>query len=366
MKHTIESLGRQFAENTLGGGGPVAALIHGQITALEKKLASNQKPYFNLELSDGAGVMKVKVWNNSPAFPQCTTAETKMKPDGSGARKPLFVALDGMFKNGEYGFESNDFRIRALNDDEIETLINGTPEQRVKVDSAWAKLMDLIGSMEDATYQELCRRVAGALGKQFCRAAGARGRHHARRGGLVEHTSQMMLSCHALCRVYPHLNRSLILAGAFLHDLGKIIENQYEERGFAMPFSARAELYGHIAIGVEYVRAFGRELVENDAAALLKIDCLCHLVLSHHGQVEYGSPVEPKLPEAAVLHYVDQIDAKLEMMRAAYEAAGYKKPGEVVERQWPMSINLVVTPKEWAGEQEADGEMANTGVQADG
>ena len=56
-------------------------MIHGQITTLEKKLASNQKPYFNLELSDGAGVMKVKVWNNSPAFPQCTTAETKMKPN---------------------------------------------------------------------------------------------------------------------------------------------------------------------------------------------------------------------------------------------------------------------------------------------
>jgi hypothetical protein len=97
-----------------------------------------------------------------------------MKPDGSGAAKPLFVALDGMFKNGEYGFELNDFRIRALNDEEIETLINGTPEQRSKVESAWAKLMDLIGSMEDATYRELCRRVAGALGKQFCRAAGVR------------------------------------------------------------------------------------------------------------------------------------------------------------------------------------------------
>jgi 3'-5' exoribonuclease len=360
MKHTIETLGWQFAENTVGGAGAVAAVIHGQITALEKKLASNQKPYFNVELSDGAGVMKLKVWNNSPAFPQCATAEIKIK------KGPLFVALDGMFRSGEYGYESNDFRIRALNDEEIETLINGAPEQRAKVGSAWAKMLDLIGSMEDATYGELCRRVAGALGKQFCRAAGARGRHHARRGGLVEHTSQMMLSCDALCRVYPHLNRSLILAGAFLHDLGKIIENQYEDRGFGMPFSARAELYGHIAIGVEYVRAFGRELVENDAAALLKMDCLCHLVLSHHGQLEYGSPVEPKLPEAAVLHYIDQIDAKLEMMRAAYEAAGNKGPGEVVERQWPMSVNLVVTPKEWAGEEDANGAAVNSGVQADG
>jgi 3'-5' exoribonuclease len=360
MKHTIESLGWQFAENTVGGAGAVAAVIHGQITALEKKLASNQKPYFILELSDGAGVMRLKVWNNSPAFPQCTTAEIKIK-EGS-----LFVALDGMFRSGEYGYESNDFRIRALNDEEIETLINGTPEQRAKVGGAWAKMLALIGSMEDATYGELCRRVAQALGKQFCRAAGARGRHHARRGGLVEHTSQMMLSCDSLCRVYPQLNRSLILAGAFLHDLGKIIENQYEERGFGMPFSARAELYGHIAIGVEYVRAFGRELVENDPAALLKIDCLCHLVLSHHGQLEYGSPVEPKLPEAAVLHYVDQIDAKLEMMRAAYEAGGNKGPGEIVERQWPMSVNLVVTPKEWAGEEEANGAAAKPGVQADG
>ena len=344
MKHTIESLGWQFAENSVSGGGAVAAVIHGQVTKLEKKLASNQKPYYDLELSDGAGVMKLKVWNNSPAFPQCATAEARMKEG------PLFLALDGMFRNGEYGFESNDFRLCSLNDEAVQALFKGTAEQQAKVEAGWKVMMDLVNSIQDEVLRLICQNIAQVCGEDFKRAAAARGRHHARRGGLVEHVSMMMKSADVICTVYPQLNRSLLLAGTFLHDIGKLVENQYEIRGFNMPFTSDAELFGHIAIGVEYVRSFAKQALgprhEIGMPWEFTVDCLCHLILSHHGQHAWGSPVEPKIPEAAALHYIDNMDAKLETMRAAYAAAGDRKPGDVIEKVWPMPSNLVVPPKE--------------------
>ena len=141
-----------------------------------------------------------------------------------------------------------------------------------------------------------------------------------------------------------------MLAGAFLHDIGKLVENQYEARGFDMPFTAKAELAGHIPIGVEIVRETARKIyiqaeLENEELKYT-IDCLCHMILSHHGQLEWGSPVEPKFPEAAGLHFIDNLDAKVEGMRAAYVGAGQRKPGDVIEKVWPMRHNLVVPPKE--------------------
>jgi 3'-5' exoribonuclease len=187
------------------------------------------------------------------------------------------------------------------------------------------------------------------MGDRFRRTAAARKNHHARRGGLVEHVAQMMASANALCPVYPELNRDLMLAGVLFHDLGKLWENSYPESGFAQQHSIHGEMLGHIPLGIELVNKLWRDLLELPEAATwpeLKPSSeeirlhLLHLIGSHHGQLEFGSPVLPRTPEAFALHYIDNLDAKLEMVREAYKSSNELAPG-IYDRMFPLPANLV-------------------------
>ena len=143
------------------------------------------------------------------------------------------------------------------------------------------------------------------LGDRFRRTAAAKRNHHARRGGLVEHVAQMMRSAAALSPVYAELNRDLLLAGVLFHDCGKLWENTYPEHGFAQILSIHGEMMGHIPLGIELVNKLWRDLMDSPEAAAwadLKPTTeetrlhLLHLIGSHHGEYEFGSPVLPALP----------------------------------------------------------------------
>jgi len=181
------------------------------------------------------------------------------------------------------------------------------------------------------------------------RAAGARNYHHARRGGLVEHVAQMMRSSDAVAGVYPGLNRDLLLAGVLFHDSGKLWENCFPKDSFVMPYDVRGELIGHVSIGIELVNRLWQRLKESaefSQWSSLTPDSesvrlhLVHLVAAHHGEKQFGSPVEPRTPEAITLHLIDNLDAKLEMMDNAYQL-GKRLSAEVVERVRPLPTNLV-------------------------
>ncbi|MEM0970606.1 MAG: HD domain-containing protein, partial [Verrucomicrobiota bacterium] len=186
-------------------------------------------------------------------------------------------------------------------------------------------------------------------GDRFRRTAAARSYHHARRGGLVEHVAQMMRSADAIAGVYPQLNRDLLLSGVLFHDCGKLWENVYLEHDFVMPHSEVGELLGHISLGMEVVNRLWRDLIAapeaseweelvpaNDQVRLH----LLHLVGSHHGEHQFGAPVLPRTPEAAALHYVDNLDAKLEMFFTGYETAA-PLGKNILERVRPLPAALV-------------------------
>ncbi|HYR59342.1 MAG TPA: HD domain-containing protein, partial [Chthoniobacteraceae bacterium] len=148
--------------------------------------------------------------------------------------------------------------------------------------------------------------------------------------------------------VYPALNRDLLVAGVLFHDCGKLWENSLPADGFTMPFDERGELLGHITIGIELINALWRKLLATDEAAAWTTLApasedvrlhLLHLLAAHHGELQFGSPVVPKTPEAWVLHYVDNLDAKLEMMSAAYQSSR-RLADRIQERVWPLPGNL--------------------------
>ena len=159
----------------------------------------------------------------------------------------------------------------------------------------------------------------------------------------------MMRCAVAIAGVYPALNRDLMIAGVLFHDCGKLWENAYAESGFTMPYNLTAEMLGHIPLGLELVNKMWRDMLDTPAAAewtliepaseTVRLHLL-HLIAAHHGTHEFGSPVLPKTPEAIALHHVDNIDAKLEMFRRAYETGKELAPG-IIEKFMPWPVNIV-------------------------
>lgn len=158
-----------------------------------------------------------------------------------------------------------------------------------------------------------------------------------------------MRSTQALCPVYPELSRDLMLAGVLFHDCGKLWQNSYPEDGFSQIHCIHGETLDHNPLGIELMNKLWNDLLETPEAEAwksLKPSTemtrlhLLHLIGSHHGQHEFGSPVLPRTPEAFALHYIDNLDAKLEMLRDAYVQASEILPG-IYDRVFPLPTNLV-------------------------
>jgi 3'-5' exoribonuclease len=229
-------------------------------------------------------------------------------------------------------------------------LLQGPAELRAKQDADWQFILETIATISDPRLRVLCDAFLKELGGRFRRTAAARNYHHARRGGLVEHTAQMMRLASKIAPLYPQLNVDLLIAGILFHDSGKLWENALPENGFVMGYDERGELMGHISIGLELVNSFWRKILADNSDAWKNLTPasedvrlhLLHLIGAHHGEAQFGSPVSPKTPEAMALHYIDNLDARLEMFAAGYTTA---KPlaARIFDRVRPLPANLVAS-----------------------
>jgi len=311
--------------------GALGARIRAQVEELIRKEDRNAKPYWEIKLRDATDALALKAWNNSPNFSLCEELEK------GGA-----VEIEGEFSLGAFGLDAQRWTLRHLREKEAAELFAGDETARAANQADFDGITGLIEGLADPRLQALASAFLEEFGPRFRRAAAARFNHHAFRGGLLRHTAQMMKSADALCGAYPLLNRDLMLAGALFHDCGKLWEMCPDETGFEMPRELRGELLGHISIGIEVANTLWRKLPVKDWENLLPASeevrlHLLHLIASHHGELQYGSPVEPKTPEAIALHYVDNLDARLEMIFSAYEKQPEIAPG-VFERVRALNV----------------------------
>jgi 3'-5' exoribonuclease len=323
----------------VAGQTPQPYRIHAQIETRLEKNTSSGSPFYELKLVDAGDSMIWRVFDNNPLFHEV-----------GGFKSGLFVELTAHWLDtGKYGIEPRQARLKLLTDSEKASLLAGDSALATQQSQDFEDIKASTQALIDPRLRGLCALFLERHGERFKRTAAARENHHARRGGLVEHVAQMMRSATALSSVYPHLNRDLLIAGILFHDSGKLWENAYPEQGFSMPYHMHGEMLGHITLGLELVNKLWRELLErpestewtllepaNDQVRLH----LLHLIASHHGELQYGSPVLPKTPEAIMLHYVDNLDAKLEMLRKGYENSRELAPG-VFERFRPWPVNIV-------------------------
>jgi 3'-5' exoribonuclease len=313
--------------------------LQAQVDSRTEKLTSTGSPFLEVKLADAGDSLLWRLFDSNPLF-----------DEARALTRGMFIEVTAQWVDtGKYGIEPRHAQWRMLSEEEKQTLLNGDPELAAVQRADYAEIEHFVAALRDPRLRGVCSLFLERHGERFRRTAAARENHHARRGGLVEHVAQMMRCAAAIAGVYPHLNRDLLIAGVLFHDCGKLWENSYPESSFAMPHHLHGEMLGHITLGLELVNKLWRDLLERPEAAEwatmepanehVRLHLL-HLIAAHHGEYQYGSPVLPKTPEAIALHHVDNIDAKMEMLRRGYQTSKELAPG-IFERFRPWPVNIV-------------------------
>jgi len=272
---------RRAAQN-----GAVSARVHVQVESASPKLTREQNPYCELALADACDRMTLRVWSDHPTYKTCSTFTNEN-----------FVELSGEFhRHPQYGLEARKWTVRPLTDQEKNELLQGPADLRAKQAADWELILQTTQTIADPRLRALCKAFLKEWGDRFRRTAAARNYHHARRGGLVEHTAQMMRIAKQIAPLYPDLNLDLLLAGILFHDSGKLWENALPENGFVMNYDERGELIGHISIGLELVNSLWRRLSGENAAAWKDLVPaseavrlhLLHLIGAHQREPAFG------------------------------------------------------------------------------
>ena len=260
--------------------------------------AKNGKVYENVILQDKTGTIDAKIWD----------------PDSSGIGDfdaMNFVSVSGEVTSFQGTLQLNIRRIRVADPEEYVTA-DYVPVSEKDIEEMYAQLMGLMDTVNNQYLKKLISMYFienAAFVEAFKNHSAAKTVHHSFVGGLLEHTLGVVKLCSYYCEQYPYLNRDLLLTAALFHDVGKLKEisnfpeNDYTDDG---------QLLGHIVMGSELV-GFGCRHIQNFPKKLMSE--LQHCILAHHGQLEFGSPKKPALPEALALNYADDTDAKLETMR---------------------------------------------------
>lgn len=279
------------------------------------------KPYFSLRFRDRKRTASVPVWEDSPLFEPCE------KEWQAGQH----FKIRGIYnEHPKFGPQIEILAIRpAVDEDRLDGY---DPDQfvtrtRYDVEGLFKELLSFAQSIAD----EPLRRLTVALLEDHEEAIkehpAATRNHHSYRGGYLEHTVSVVQNGVFLADKYaevytdldPPLNRDLILAGCILHDIGKLKELAWEaEASYTIP----GQLIGHILIGRDMVREAARSIAELNPELLLYLE---HIITAHQGTPEWGSPKEPMLPEALLVHFADDVDAKMNMfvqILAAHEGEG--------------------------------------------
>ncbi len=329
---TIAALKEQAGEQAL------AVAVDAELQSRAVRQTKNGKPYLVLTFADATGSFSLNAWSDAPLYEAAGGI-----PDGT------VIRLDAEWTQNQYGLNAGNIAWERLTGDALDAFYAGDAATAEKQRRDWETITAFMEGGRDPRLKALTDRFIADLGPKFRRAGAARKNHHARRGGLVEHVAQMMRAADAICGVYPQLNRDLLLTGVLFHDCGKLWENQYAERGFSQGYTLHGEMLGHIPLGIELVNKLWREVAESPAARdWLTLEPssesvrlhLLHLIASHHGEYQFGSPTLPRTPEAMALHYIDNLDAKLEMAKDAYANAPRVAEG-IYEKQFPLPANLV-------------------------
>ncbi len=297
-----------LSEMSSGQEGDLFALM----ASKEELLTKNGKPYFKVAFRDNRREVSFPIWDDSPWAVDC---RKKWTPG-------VFYKLRAVYRETNYGPQLEIRKIREVTDADAADGFDQAmcrPQSRFDPPQMFDELLTIVRDRIDhAPLRELVKSILTSNRELLLACPAARRNHHAFAGGLLEHTLSVTRSCVYLADKYaeyypdmqPPLDKNLVVAGGILHDIGKLRELQQQPEGTT--YTAEGTLIGHMLQGRDMVREAAAG-VEIDADTLLRLE---HLVIAHQRLPEWGSPKPPMTPEALIVHYADDLDAKYHMIYA--------------------------------------------------
>ena len=271
------------------------------VASKQVKAKKNGEPYLALILADRTGQIEAKMWDNVDEFIAIFDQDD-------------FLKVKGLINKYKSRFQLTIHKLRRMEEVDID-FTDYLPKTTKDIGELWRTLTEFVATLENPHLKSLLElfMADAEIAERYRNAPAAKTLHHAYIGGLLDHVVSLFRSCDLMCRNYPQVNRDLLLTGAFLHDIGKIQELTYNR---AFSYTTRGQLLGHMIIELEMLQAKLEKLpgFPEELKTLLE-----HMIISHHGQYDFGSPKLPMFPEALLLHYLDDLDSKMEAMRAHFE-----------------------------------------------
>nr|WP_106780976.1 3'-5' exoribonuclease YhaM [Lysinibacillus timonensis] len=279
------------------------------------------KPFMSLILQDKSGDIEAKLWDTNEEHEQMYRPEVIVKVGGEihdyRGKNQLRIKQIRLAKPEE-GIQINDL----------------VPSSSTPKEQLFDELTQFFFEIKNPLISRITRHIVKKYQPEFLVFPAATKNHHDYASGLLDHVVSMLRLGRAICELYPTLNKDLIYAGIILHDIGKVKELSGP---VATTYTVEGNLLGHISIMVDEIGQAAKELeIDGEEVVLLK-----HIVLSHHGKEEWGSPKKPMIQEAEILHYIDNIDAKMNMLT---RALGKTKPGEFTERLFALDNRSFYNP----------------------
>ena len=256
--------------------------------------------FLALTLCDRSGQIDAKMWDN------VADAVNVFEQDD-------FIKVRGLINKYSNRYQLTIHKLRKMDESELD-YSDYLPKTDKDVDELWRTVASYVASFQNSHLRLLLEAFMGdpQIAEAYRQAPAAKALHHAFIGGLLDHVVSLMKLCDTVASLYPQINRDLLLTGAFLHDIGKIYELNYQ-RSFS--YTMKGQLLGHMIIELEMLHS--KIVLVPGFPDELKI-LIEHLIISHHGKYEFGSPKLPMFPEAVMLHYLDDLDSKMETMRAHF------------------------------------------------
>jgi 3'-5' exoribonuclease len=298
----------------------------------QQRTTKQNKPYLNLVLGDKTGQIEGRVWElTDPRIAKDFDKGDMVKVRGSVSRYEdrVQVKVDQLRKAS--GGEA----------DKMDML----PATTRDVGELWMQLEATVESIRNPDLKRLLETLLAdaELARAYREAPAARQLHHAWLGGLLEHVISLLGLADRVAAHYPLLDRDLLVTGVILHDIGKVRELEWDT-GF--DYTVEGILLGHIQMGVE--------LVEKTIAGLPGFPdrlrtLVVHMIISHHGKLEFGSPKVPMIPEALALSFVDDLDAKMQAVMSEFEKSARegKAPDELTGKVWALDQRQLLNTKAW-------------------
>ncbi|CAM4307728.1 HD domain-containing protein [Erysipelothrix inopinata] len=292
------------------------------INRVTKGVTQNGAPYLSITVQDNTGEIEGKIWDVKPEQEEIIKVGliSEVNCDVLQYRQSLQLRIHGITSLDQTAYSLSDF-------------VNAS---QYDVDFLRNEIAGFVSDIEDPIIKELVQASLDYCGDRFYQYPAATRNHHDFVGGLATHVYGMAKMAYAMCELYPIYNRDLLVAGVIIHDMGKIDE-------YTAPvlseYSVEGRLIGHISIMHGHFVGIAEKLGYADAEQTLM---LRHMILSHHGQLDYGSPVVPMLKEAEMLNIIDNTDARTNMFEKVYSDLN---EGEFSPRMFALDNRNFYKPK---------------------